>query len=51
MYSVHIQMVGIQILTIINKEYSGDLNTHHLNQNHLNTELFEVQISNGLVFK
>ena len=51
MYSVHIQMVGIQILTIINKEYSGDLNTHHLNQNHLNTKLFEVQISNGLVLK
>ena len=26
--------------------YSGDLNTYNLN-----TELFEVQISNGLVFK
>ena len=33
-------------LQVNDMKYSGDLNT-----NHLNTEIFEVWISNGLVFK
>ena len=35
-----------QLIVFFNPPYSGDLNT-----NHLNTKLFEVWISNGLVFK